>query len=78
MPNRLSQWASRFGVVGLTKTVAMDLGPRNVRVNVVVPGMIHTPMTQPLFDGPDTVKRIRADHPIGREGRPEQKQYEDS
>jgi meso-butanediol dehydrogenase/(S,S)-butanediol dehydrogenase/diacetyl reductase len=43
VPNRLSYSASKFGVVGLSKTIAMELGTRNIRVNVVAPGTIRTP-----------------------------------
>jgi NAD(P)-dependent dehydrogenase (short-subunit alcohol dehydrogenase family) len=43
-----------------------------VRVNAVVPGMIRTPLTEPMFADPDNVQRIRAAHPIDREGQPEE------
>ena len=68
VPNRISYSASKYGVVGLTQTMALELGPLGIRVNAVVPGMIHTPMTQPMFEDPANVQRIRAAHPIGREG----------
>jgi len=68
VPNRISYSASKYGVVGLTQTMALELGPIGIRVNAVVPGMIHTPMTQPMFEDPENVTRIRAAHPIGREG----------
>ena len=72
MPNRLSYVASKFGVVGLTQAMALDLGPLHVRVNAICPGMIRTPMTSSLFADAANVERIRASHPIGREGRPEE------
>ena len=72
VPNRLPYAASKFGVVGLTQTMALELASLGIRVNAVVPGMIRTPMTAVMFEDPENVKRIRAAHPIGREGRPEE------
>ena len=72
VPNRLAYVASKFGVSGITRAMAMELGPMGIRVNAIAPGMIYTPMTAPMFTDPDNVKRIRADLPIGREGRPEE------
>jgi NAD(P)-dependent dehydrogenase (short-subunit alcohol dehydrogenase family) len=72
VPNRLSYAASKYGVVGITTTMALELGPLGVRVNALAPGMIRTPMTAPMFQDPENVNRIRAAHPIGREGLPEE------
>jgi len=72
VPNRLPYAASKYGVVGITQTMALELGPLGVRVNAVVPGMIRTPLTEVMFKDPENVKRIRAAHPIGREGQPEE------
>jgi len=72
VPNRLPYAASKYGVVGLTQTMALELALLGIRVNAVVPGMIRTPMTAPMFEDPENVERIRAAHPIGREGRPEE------
>ena len=72
VPNRLPYSASKYGIVGITQTMALELGPLGVRINAVVPGMIRTPMTAPMFEDPENVKRIRAAHPIGREGQPEE------
>ena len=52
--------------------MALELASLGIRVNAVVPGMIRTPMTAVMFEEPENVKRIRAAHPIGREGRPEE------
>ncbi|NKQ55504.1 SDR family oxidoreductase [Amycolatopsis sp. K13G38] len=70
VPNRLSYVASKFGVVGSSQTMALELAHLHVRVNVVAPGMIRTPMTASMFADPANVERIRASHPIGREGEP--------
>ncbi|HTV27073.1 MAG TPA: SDR family NAD(P)-dependent oxidoreductase [Xanthobacteraceae bacterium] len=72
VPNRLPYAASKYGIVGITQTMALELGPLGVRVNAVVPGMIRTPLTEVMFTDPDNVKRIRAAHPVGREGQPEE------
>jgi NAD(P)-dependent dehydrogenase (short-subunit alcohol dehydrogenase family) len=72
VPNRLPYAASKYGVVGITQTMALELGPLGVRVNAVAPGMIRTPLTEVMFADPENVKRIRAAHPIGREGQPEE------
>jgi NAD(P)-dependent dehydrogenase (short-subunit alcohol dehydrogenase family) len=71
VPNRISYAASKYGIVGITQTMALELGPIGIRVNAAVPGTIHTPMTQSMFDDPENVERIRAAHPIRREGQPE-------
>jgi NAD(P)-dependent dehydrogenase (short-subunit alcohol dehydrogenase family) len=68
VPNRLPYAASKYGVVGITQTMALELGPLGVRVNAVAPGMIRTPLTAAMFQDPENVKRIRAAHPLGREG----------
>src|SRR5258707_2073623 len=43
VPNRLPYAASKYGIVGMTQTMALELGPLGLRVNAVVPGMIRTP-----------------------------------
>jgi meso-butanediol dehydrogenase / (S,S)-butanediol dehydrogenase / diacetyl reductase len=72
VPNRISYAASKYGVVGITQTMALELGPLGIRVNAIAPGMIRTPMTAPMFADPENTKRIQAAHPIGREGFPEE------
>lgn len=71
-PNRLPYAASKFAVVGATQTMALELAASGVRVNAVAPGMIRTPMTAPMFKDPANVERIRAAHPLGRPGEPEE------
>src|SRR6266851_3804685 len=72
VPNRLPYAASKYGVVGITQTMALELGALGIRVNAVVPGMIRTPMTAVMFQDPENVERIHAAHPLGREGQPEE------
>ncbi|RQS28781.1 SDR family NAD(P)-dependent oxidoreductase [Burkholderia sp. Bp8990] len=72
VPNRLAYAASKFGVSGITHTMALELAPYGIRVNAVAPGMIRTPMTAVMFQDPENEQRIRDAHPIGREGEPEE------
>lgn len=61
--------AAKAGLIGLTKAVAKELGPRNITVNAVAPGFVETDMTANLpQDLKDTVIRMT---PLGRAGRPE-------
>ncbi|MBI2942685.1 MAG: SDR family oxidoreductase [Candidatus Wallbacteria bacterium] len=62
--------ASKAGVVGLTRTLAKELGPSGVRVVCVCPGFITTPMTDAMPD--EARARSIAEIPLGRAGRPEE------
>ncbi len=64
--NRAAYVASKHGVVGLTKQLALDLGPLGIRVNAVAPGVVRTAMTESYFDDPATVARLNAAYPLGR------------
>ncbi len=70
--NRFAYVSAKHGVVGVTRAAALDLAPQKIRVNCIAPGMIRTAMTEPMFADPANIQRIRASHPIGREGRPEE------
>jgi meso-butanediol dehydrogenase/(S,S)-butanediol dehydrogenase/diacetyl reductase len=72
VPNRLGYVASKFAVSGITRAMAMELATLGIRVNAIAPGMIRTPMTAGMFKDPENERRIRAAHPIGREGAPEE------
>jgi len=61
--------ASKAGLIGLGRTAARELGRSGIRVNVVAPGFIETPMTEAL---PEEIKRKAVEETvIGRIGRPE-------
>lgn len=64
--------AAKHGVLGLTKTAALDHSAQGVRVNAIGPGFIHTPMIGALEQDTATNAMLVASHPIGRLGRPEE------
>jgi 3-oxoacyl-[acyl-carrier protein] reductase len=61
--------ASKAGIVGFSKSVALELGSRNIRSNVIAPGFIETEMTAKLDE--ETVKSWRAAIPLKRGGSPQ-------
>ena len=61
--------ASKAGIIGFSKSVALELGSRNIRSNVIAPGFIETEMTANLPD--ETVKQWRDAIPLKRGGTPE-------
>ncbi len=61
--------ASKAGVIGFSKSVALELGSRNIRCNVIAPGFIETEMTAKLNE--DVVKGWRENIPLKRGGTPE-------
>ena len=56
LPDRLSYCASKFGVVGFTSALAIDMKPYNIAVNSICPGAVDTPLT--AYSKPDADKSI--------------------
>ncbi len=63
--------ASKAGIIGFTKSMAHELGSRNIRSNAIAPGFIETDMTQYLNDG-EASKAYLAKIPLGRFGSAEE------
>jgi len=63
--------SAKAGVAMLTKVAALELGRHRIRVNSIGPGLIHTPLTQPLTDIPGLEDAYVHEAPIGRVGEPE-------
>lgn len=65
--------ASKHGVVGLTKTAAIEYGKSGIRVNVICPGMIQTPMAERFNNRhPGLIAAVVGQYPMGRSGKPEE------
>jgi NAD(P)-dependent dehydrogenase (short-subunit alcohol dehydrogenase family) len=70
LPSRAAYHASKHGVIGLTKSAALEYAPRGIRINAVCPGTIDTPMVAGMRDTQaDAMTEIMRDQPIGRLGR---------
>ena len=61
--------AAKAGLLGLTQSLAAEVGKRNIRVNAVLPGFLETKMTAPLSD--EVRETARAAHTLGRFNTPE-------
>lgn len=62
--------ATKAGTVMLARTLASELGPRGVRVNVVQPGVVETPLTRQIRDDPDWYRAYAEKGALGRWARP--------
>src|SRR2546422_1702717 len=70
LPGRAAYHASKHGVIGLTKSVAVEYAPKGVRVNAVCPGVTDTPMVADMLKGQaGAMAEIMKEQPIGRLGR---------
>lgn len=73
LPGRAAYHAAKHGVLGLTKSAALEYGAKGIRINAVCPGTIDTPMVQAMFDSGNLTREFVAQtQPIGRIGRAEE------
>ena len=70
LPGRAAYHATKHGVIGLTKSAALDVAAEGIRVNAVCPGCIETPMGEAI--DPAAMREFLKQQPIGRMGRPEE------
>ena len=60
--------AAKHAVEGMTKAMAIEWGPHNIRINTICPTFIKTPLTQPTFDNPERVAWIKSKIKLDRIG----------
>jgi NAD(P)-dependent dehydrogenase (short-subunit alcohol dehydrogenase family) len=68
MPGLSAYSASKAGLVGLVRALAVDLGPRGITVNAVAPGWFDSPLARPWIDNPRRSDRITGHTALGRWG----------
>jgi NAD(P)-dependent dehydrogenase (short-subunit alcohol dehydrogenase family) len=70
LPERAAYHASKHGVIGLTRSAALEYAPRGIRINAVCPSTIDTPMVADMLEKQkDAMAEIMRQQPIGRLGR---------
>lgn len=73
LPGRAIYHASKFGVIGLTRSAALEYAAKGIRINAVCPGAIETPMVEDMVaKGWIAMEDMVSGNPMGRLGRPEE------
>jgi NAD(P)-dependent dehydrogenase (short-subunit alcohol dehydrogenase family) len=73
LPERVAYHASKHGVIGLTKSAALEYAPRGVRINAICPGVIETPMVADMLKTQKAaMDEFLKQQPIGRLGTAEE------
>src|SRR3954453_2659303 len=73
LPGRAMYHATKHGVIGLTRSAALEYAARGIRINAVCPGTLEPPrVAEMLAKEPEVMKEIMRDQPIGLLGRPEE------
>jgi NAD(P)-dependent dehydrogenase (short-subunit alcohol dehydrogenase family) len=78
IPNFAAYCASKGAVIALTRSMAVDLSPRGIRVNVICPGTVYTPLMEPMLrargdgDLQAGLAKTLVKYPIGRLGTPDE------
>ncbi|MBL9138429.1 MAG: 3-oxoacyl-ACP reductase FabG [Verrucomicrobiales bacterium] len=70
LPGRTAYAASKAGLLGLTKALALELAPLGITVNGISPGPFATEMNQPLLNNPELNRQFLTRIPLGRWGEP--------
>ncbi len=72
LPNRTGYSATKAGLLGFTRSLALELAPHNITVNGISPGPFATEMNKPLIQDPEKNRQFLARLPVGRWGKVEE------
>ena len=72
LPSHEAISAAKAGVIGLGRSAAASYASKGIRVNIVAPGLVDTPMAAGITGNPLMLKASASMHPLGRIGRPEE------
>jgi NAD(P)-dependent dehydrogenase (short-subunit alcohol dehydrogenase family) len=72
IPARTAYSSSKAGLIGFTRTLALEWAPYNVRVNALCPGPFETPMNKPVLQHSDALQYFVSRIPLGRFGDPKE------
>jgi NAD(P)-dependent dehydrogenase (short-subunit alcohol dehydrogenase family) len=70
MTHRPAYTSSKHGLIGLTKNLARDLSPHQIRVNAIAPGTVRTPLTEAYYHDDEFLRGVEGMVPLGFEGSP--------
>lgn len=72
IPERIGYSGTKFGLLGMTKSLALELAPHNITVNGISPGPFGTEMNRPLMENPEVNQQFISRIPLGRWGKVEE------
>jgi NAD(P)-dependent dehydrogenase (short-subunit alcohol dehydrogenase family) len=72
VPGLAAYSASKHGVIGLTRSAAMEVARAGIRVNAVLPGSVRTPMLRGFTGDDELMEKLGSRSPMGRLGEPEE------
>lgn len=70
--HRVPYSASKAGIMGLTKSLALELAGKGITVNAISPGPVMTEINTPILNNPELLAKFTAQLPVGRFGKPEE------
>ncbi|KAK5142321.1 hypothetical protein LTR04_002267 [Oleoguttula sp. CCFEE 6159] len=63
---------TKSGIIGFSKSMALELGPKGIRTNIICPGYINTPTNSGVVEGAEGIRKMEQATAVGRLGQPEE------